>query len=387
MLPIHLDICFNAKKIINRNITYIFELFLDICENLSYEEALGDIFPQFMLIENFNKCKQTVLELNEMCKDEYERDYLMPLYEYTLFHMVCWWIEVTDENDFFFEEISKEDSISYGGVDLYHYLNNKEKYLDFLFDDWDFDDVPLLFEIYKEQPQLINEMMRINLDDYIDLMPRDIKNEYFRLKGRKEKQLVTSNDENYIIKSIYNILALEAMRPQFYGKCTEVDFSDTIRNALFFLFEEKGIIIDREDRAGFALKDAGELDFYLWKMEEGIYKHLAIGESKKWGKYEESIIQLIGYMDDKIDFGFTIILNQTADINSVRKKRKEILEKFSVDGNFCVTKDVIEVKNMSDVLISVHENPEHIGTYFKIYHFIFNVNKPERKIAAKIARQ
>lgn len=41
-----------------------------------------------------------------------------------------------------------------------------------------------------------------------------------------------------------------------------------------------------------------------------------------------------------------------------------------------------EVEGMTDVLITTYDNPECKGTYFKIYHFIFNIYRPERKKSA-----
>lgn len=145
MLPVYMEISKEAKRIINNNIGIIFRVLLDMCEDLSYEELLSDIYPKFLINENFNKCKQTILELYEMCLDEYNRDYLLPFYEYSLFHTINWWLEVNDVVEF--DEIPKEYSISLDGIDLYTYLNDEQNYLDFLFEDWDFDDVPMLFNI------------------------------------------------------------------------------------------------------------------------------------------------------------------------------------------------------------------------------------------------
>lgn len=242
------------------------------------------------------------------------------------------------------------------------------------------------FSIYKETPVLLSDFLNTDLEAYIDLMPRDIKNEYLNLKKENDSQNRTGSDEEYIIRGIYNILTLEALRPNFYEKHSEVDLSDTIRNALFFLFNSRGIVIDREDRAGFALKDAGELEFYIWKIDNGIYRNISIGENKKWGRYKESILQLIGYMDNTIDFGFTIIFNQSTDLNIVREQRMNVLENWNVENEAFKVIELREVEKMKDVLVSLHENSEFRNTYFRIYHFIFNVYKPERKICAKKAR-
>ena len=45
-----------AKCLINKNVGYMFEFLQTNCEGLSYEEILCDIFPQYILDTNFEKC-------------------------------------------------------------------------------------------------------------------------------------------------------------------------------------------------------------------------------------------------------------------------------------------------------------------------------------------
>ena len=276
-------------------------------------------------------------------------------------------------------------AIGSGGENLYSYLNNKDSYFEFLFEDWDFDDVSLLIEIYRKNPLLLQNYLHINLDDYIELMPPDIREKYWECKSNKI--MFEDSDEEYIIKTIYNILKLESNRTKIYEKLLETDLSDTICNTAKFCFDARNIHMDREDRIGFALKDLGETDFYIWQTKEGIYRKIAIGENKKWGKYESSLKQLIGYMDNDVEFGFTIIFNQNTDLNTVLAKRLKILKSFHVDQNFKVIGQPEELKDMPNVLRTKHEHPEHKGTYFYIYHFIFNIYKPLRQKAALKARK
>ena len=177
------------------------------------------------------------------------------------------------------------------------------------------------------------------------------------------------------------------LRTKKYEKCNEVDLSDNIRNGLFLLFKSVGLDIEREARAGYALEDLGELDFYIYCYEKGIYKQIAIGENKKWGAYRDSLGQLLGYMDHNTKFGFTIIYNKDTHLNTVIEGRKKILQEFNVDGNFRIIGEIEELKDMTDVLRTCHENPEIPGTYFYLYHYIFNVCKDERARAAKSGRR
>jgi hypothetical protein len=70
-------------------------------------------------------------------------------------------------------------------------------------------------------------------------------------------------------------------------------------------------------------------------------------------------------------------------------RREEMLKDFflDIDGKRCF--ETLELTNgfheIKDALISTHQNPEN-HSYFKIYHFIVNAHRPERKAAAKQAR-
>ena len=99
MLPVYLEVPREAKKIINKNVGYMFELLKCTCEGLSYAEVLDSIYPSYILDIKLEKCVQTIKELYNMTQDNYEREALAPFYEWTLFHTISWWLDVTDEND------------------------------------------------------------------------------------------------------------------------------------------------------------------------------------------------------------------------------------------------------------------------------------------------
>lgn len=194
------------------------------------------------------------------------------------------------------------------------------------------------------------------------------------------------SEENYIIKSIYNSLLSLQLRPRELMKYSEVELSNVLKSTLEQIFYEKGIIISREEPGGFSNKLTGELDFFIYKYDDNILKHISIGENKEWGKFESSFKQLIGYMDNNVRFGFTIIFNKDTNLNTVISKRKKILKHFNVNNNFKLVGGISDVPELNNVLLTTHENPECKGTYFKVYHFIINAFKPEREEAANQAR-
>lgn len=383
MLPVYLDISDEAKIIINKNIRCMLELLEETCKGLSYEEILDAIFPQYMLDDDIEKCVRTIITLDNMAADKYEREYLAPIYEWTLYHVISWWMDVTDIGELL--EIPRDKCINKDGIEMYDTLNNIDNYFDFLFSDWDFLDVDKFYAIYKRNSEILKKVFHMDIDQYIELMPKDIQEEYSALKClRLDIEGEEENLELYIVKNIYNILQIETIRAQKYEGADEVDLSDTIRNGLFLLFQEHGLTIEREARGGYAVKDLGEMDFLIYSFDNGVYKQIAIGENKKWGEYKNSIGQLLGYMDSDTKFGFTIIYNTGTNLNTVLEGRKKILKEYNIDGNFRVIGEIEEIENMTNVLRTCHENPEKSGSCFYLYHFVFNAYKIQRKkVAAK----
>lgn len=233
MLPIYLDISDEAKRIINKNIWCMFDLLEATCAGLSYAEILDGIFPPYILDENLDKCVKVVGELYNMSIDKYEREYLSPFHEWTLYHTILWWFDVTDH------------------IDLYKTLNDIENYFDFLFQDWDFLYVDKIYTIYKKSPVMLEQFFHIEIEQYIELMPRDLQEEYKKLNELKtEKNESSKEKEQYIVNNIYSFLQLEMLKAKKYENCNEVDLGDDIRNGVFLLFKEHGIDIEREARAG-----------------------------------------------------------------------------------------------------------------------------------------
>ena len=383
MIPVYLDISNQAKGKINKNVNCMFDFLLAICDGLCYEEVLQDIFPSYIIEADLDKCVRAVKDLLNITQDNFDREYIPPFLEWTLYHTILWWIDVAD--DIVLDEIPREDCLNNYGIDLYDMLNNEENYLDFLFADWDFLYVKI-YGIYKRDSRIIEKVFHIDMEQYLDLLPRDIQEEYRKIKNHNTSNNIDKH-EQLIVNNIWNFLQLEMLRAKKYENCNEVDLSDNIRNGLFLLFKSVGLDIEREARVGYALEDLGELDFYIYSYESGIYNPIAIGENKKWGAYKDSLGQLLGYMDHNTKFGFTIIFNKDTKLNTVLEGRKKVLQEYNVDGNFSVIGEIEELKDMTDVLRTCHENPEKPGTYFYLYHYIFNVYKEERVKAAKSGRR
>lgn len=71
-------------------------------------------------------------------------------------------------------------------------------------------------------------------------------------------------------------------------------------------------------------------------------------------------------MNAKTNFGFTIIQNDKSNLNNIRLKRKDILDKLKSDEDFKIV-DCIEVAWMDDVVVTTHKLPENSQKVFRIY--------------------
>ena len=376
---------------VNRNIYCIIELFNESCKGLDYDTFIVEIFPEFLCRSNRERCLEVLSELEEYTKDRYLHN-LKPIHEYALFHLIEWWLDVSEYK---FDEIIDEKNIK-NQSDRYiaDNINNIEEYKGFLFEDWDFlDDVLAInIEMLKKNPLFVEEILHIDLDEYMELMPHDKKEEYINIKSKLDLNKGIKNDlEDLIIKSIYNAIKKRENDPRRLIGTSETQLSDDIRDIVQQVLDCENIKILREMPSGFSKKSIGECDFYIYGYDNGIYEEIAIGENKEWGSFNEQLKQLIGYMKVNTMFGFTILFNKSVKLQYVLEKRKKILSDFYVDVDgekyFEVIGKIKEIKGMDDVLVTLHKNPEKEGSYFKLYHFIVNAKLDERDKTAVEARR
>src|SRR5665648_779384 len=330
MLPVYLDISKSLVEKANHNIYLIFEWFIEDCKNQDEEAFLQKVFPPFYLRKNPQRCMEIIYEMKDMILDSYERDYLKPIYEYVLYMMIEWWQEISEKD--MGAKISKSEISNEDEKYIAKNINNIEEYKSFMFEDWDFLDVPTLFKCYIQNPNLVSGMFNIELNDYIELMPDDIKEKFETMRSKllSVEIPILPDDEEFVIKSIYNALIRLESYPRDIEEFSETVLSNLILNILHNNFYKKGISIEREAPGGY---------------------------SKKQTK-----------------------------LNSVLDRRIEILNGFNVNGNFRSIEKVETAFGLNNVLVTKHENPEQPGSYFNLYHFIINTYNPDRVEAARQAR-
>jgi len=388
MLITAFDASEGITKKINYNIYLILELFFESCKGLDYDTFVQEIFPSYFYRENRQRCIDILVDLQEYTLDSFDH-VLPPIYEYALYNLFDWWLDVTDVE--FNVEVDSSEITNTDDEYLANNINNIKEYKYFMFEDHDFLNVPLYVKAYLNNPEFVRNFVHIDIEEYADLMPSDVR-KIIEDKVQKSKQQVTteSSEELTIIKMIYSSIKLRERDPLRLMETSETQLSDDIAHMMFIKLSEIGLVISREMPGGFASKVIGELDFCIYSNKENIFKLVAIGENKEWKSYEKQFKQLLGYMNKDVNFGFIILFNKSIQLRTVLKKRKELLQNFYVDIDSIrhfETEQIIELTDeMKDVIITTHKNPES-GDLFKIYHFIVNAYLPERKETAKQARK
>lgn len=409
MIEIYTDSnSWDFKRFVNIILGDIIEDFIEIGGNLDYEEIYATVFPWHMRNEKY-KCMEVLNTLSYYWKDDMIHK-LSPLYERVLYEIIYFVIDSTDDG---FDLTYTVKTYKKQYKELYSNLGEEEKllinkikspdiFIDLCFEDFDFKEasvnniLKLLQNDVNNDTNLTGEFLHMNIeeiDKYMPLMPPDKKGEYEKLKNRlfeKHNILPLHDNEDSIVKEIYNAIKMLENNPRKLRKTSETELSDEIRNIVQASLRKENIIVEREMTSGFASKSIGELDFYIYTYIDNTYNVLSIGENKEWGKFKEQLKQLLGYMKCDTKFGFTILFNKKVNLNTLIKSRNKILKEFFVekDGEkyFEVIGEIEESKEMKNVVLTRHKNPED-NTSFKIYHFIVNAKLDEREETAKQARK
>lgn len=379
----------NILKEVNRNIYLILEMFFECCKGLDYETFTQEIFPEYFHRENPDKCISILEDLRGYTIEHFDRE-LPPIYEYALYKLFDWWLEVTD-NDEMESTIRTEDILTPDDEYVAKNINDIEEYKSFMFDDWDFLDASDIAKNFLQNPWIVEEFMHLDIEEYLVLMPNDIKEKIVsRIEERKDKTVKVIGEEELIVKSIHGVIQLLEEDPIKLAATSETRLSDEIVRSLYLLFNRYGLVVEREKPKGYAKKTIGELDFYIYALKNNVKRVVAIGENKEWGDYNFQIKQLFGYMDKDTEFGFSIIFNKDTQFSTIVKKRREVLKSFYVEENEKKHFETLQISqspfDLNNVLVTLHKNPEN-DRVVKVYHFIINANSPERKEAAKQARK
>ncbi|NFL56934.1 hypothetical protein FDB79_15485 [Clostridium botulinum] len=401
---------------VNENLKIIIHVFKDY---LYMDKEHGDnyllsyVFPRDYLNRNMEECRNIVDELYEIICSGTIREYIKPKYEYVLYHIIQWWIDINEDDEDYIpiklegklrEEIEKNTEYidEYDDNLMLQELENIESYLWFCFDDYDFlpESLDCIVTLYIKSPQICETLFQdVDLDDYIDFMAVDLKELYIDrrdnyINANKHINDINKNSTNKewseeeLIKELYNSLTLLSNHVvENYNK-DEVEISNAIFRSTKRLFKKCfGLELERESEIGHSIKKLGENDFYIY-INDKEYKNIAIGENKYLEKFSDAYGQVLGYLNHTFKFGFTISINKQKTIEVGYKfilgqLKKNRYEDFKFN-------DIIENPFGLDykyLIKSVHTIPEDEKRTMNIYHLILDLNNDVRKKVARESRR
>lgn len=384
-----LETSIKVLRIINNCIEAMIDYALSLIEDSDKEEKvefLESFFPKHLCRQNIEKCINTLHDLQDWTRDNYLHE-LTGLHEYVLFRIFQDFFNQKDDFERFRKKgqrnifkfyVKDIENYEPDEIEILKQINNRSFYEGDLFWDWDFLFIDSIVNLYQTDINTFNSM-GVDLRDYLDLMPNDIRKQ---VQASLEAENIQDCSEEFIITQISNVIKQMELDPVRLEKYTEDEISDDIKSRMQFALELKNIIIEREARGGFAEKEIGEIDFFLYQNYEHRYIQLALGENKVWGKFENQLKQLLGYSNKNINFGFTITINREKTYQEIKESQLEILQNFNCNNNFPVS----DIQEKDDMLVSIHSIPEQ-NKSFKIYHFILNANGQYRKDSAIQARK
>ncbi|MBB6624821.1 hypothetical protein H7E67_15380 [Clostridium gasigenes] len=395
-----------VTQYVNSNLAIMIDVFLDYVnmnDGFGLEEKLQYIFPRDYLERNPNGCKKIIEELSEIIYSRVIREYIKPKYEYALYHIIQWWIDVQDnEEDLIPIKLnqslrklieSEEDYITEdGGNFMLEQLEDIDEYLIFCFQDHDFlkEDLELMVTLYIKSPEIFTNFFQdVNLDDYIDLMPVDLRELYIENRTQiTNEHGIDENIEKEIVLELCNAIKLITNHSIEMQDKGEVEISNEVFRSIKRSFKLKfDVEVERESEIGNSKIKLGENDFYIYKNGDQ-YINVAIGENKNIENFTGAYGQVLGYLNHSFTFGFTILIN--------RKKTMEDACKYIIENlkkNTYPSFKIIEIKQepfgylSKYVIKSTHIIPEDKERNMNIYHIILDLNNNYRKKVAIEARK
>jgi len=383
------------SRFVSSNAVEMLNCYMEIIEDSDFN--LKFLFPE-AYVDNHSQseCLKVLKTLRDRMQSSVFYDSLSPLQEYVLYNTIEGWIDLERSLDIDLHRtapdylkalIKAEDQEPEYVLSV---IEDLGEYADIFFKDTDFDSESLrgFVQLAIHNPErFLKEMSFEDLDQYIEVMPADVAEEYqeFREKIRPQTQqieIVCSEDD--IVKSVYEAMKSFARRLVDHKDKGEVVLTRDLHELLVKdLTGQHGVTIAREHTLGRAAKTIGETDLYFYMCNGKETIDIAVLENKVVEKFKDQYLQLMGYLNPYFKFGMTVSINKKLTIDEAEKKI--IADLRSITGDFAVT-DVYQPKNGEHYLLSEHIVPE-TKKKMRVYHFILNLSDECRANAAEEARK
>jgi len=308
LLQVFLDINFDNKVKANENLYNFVNIFVT---DLEFGIQYSFIFPKFLYKFNPEKCKKVLDDLDLWINDSFTH-HLPPLHQYVLFNMIETWIEWKDGEDDESELLdADEDDEKEVTITDDQWVENHPNDLELLktlfFNDLDFLGVGELYNAFKKSSKVFQKVYYLYLEQYIDLMPKDIRDEFKMIKSsictdsllKNEKEVLDINKEAdfiNIINSVVNQFRRLIVDEGSYKLLWNDDHSHKKEGTVQLLFKvfaeprlrEYDIDISREVETG-----RGPVDF---KLSHGYELRLLIeiklaSNTSFWHGLEKQLVQ------------------------------------------------------------------------------------------------
>ncbi|SDJ86532.1 tetratricopeptide repeat protein [Natronincola ferrireducens] len=338
-----------------------------------FEKHLEDYKPEIETIVNYSAVlismdmNKEAIEWCEQYINEYKEDYLLNA------NLACAYGNIDNVKSLYYFNEAKNKNPEYKPA-IYGTVDNINR-------------------IVGELPEVIDSLDEFDKKGNLAKTFTENSQKTIRLLNK----VAISDDEVRILKHINKAIQLISERPINIEKLSENELSDMIRDCLKMALDCYGYEVVREAPQGYAASKPGELDFFIYKSGEN-YRNIATGENKLWSqdKFKRQMGQLFGYLREYGGFGFTIIFNKETQLEKVLREREIILNNYYFENDkgekiFDKIGAIVDMgcysKEISGVLLTLHKNPEVEDSYVRIYHYIVNTSRQDRKHLAKQVRK
>lgn len=237
-------------KYINNNLKVMVEVYIDylnVDDGFDLSEKLIEVLPRDYVIRKPDECRKLVDELYEIIISSVTREYIKPKYEYLLYQIMYRWKDICDDDNDYIpiklddqlmgeistcEEFIDEES---GSNFMVSELEDFERFLNACFYDFDFlpDQLSIMIKLYLNTSDIFkSRFLDVELDDYVDLMPVDLRDLYLE---KTKNKLPRNDSEEWNFKRLFDTIINSCIQLQgniMYKKATENERNTFISSLL-----------------------------------------------------------------------------------------------------------------------------------------------------------
>lgn len=364
---------------VNDNVKEIIRVVIDYLED-NNDFTIWDVIPKNTNSISGEDWLRMIYELYNIVSSLVLRDYIKPKYQYLLYLILSWWQDCFEDDMELLpvnleEEFVQKIRVKYSSEESYvlKAISTFEEYYYILFADHDFLPSALgkMVIIYLRSKQMFHEFFPdVELDEYRDLMPMDLKEQY-----DESKKVLFDDNVLDTEKTLYEdiIFCCEKIQADFtLKKALENTINDKVRD----LLEAQGYDVKDQTRHGSSPtgKDAGNLDILIkiGKRSISLVEALRL-DSVKEEYISDHINKIYKYDTLGLRFNFLISYVKTKDFKGFCNRYIKLIQEQEYPYNLiqcliCDSKQHPEIRTIETVL-----DREGIAT--KLYHVV--VHMPE----------